>query len=180
MARPEKEAAVAELAAKLRDCGSIIVTDYRGLRVKALGELRRQLRAAGAQYQVVKNTMMRRAADEVGMGELAATLEGPTAVMFAAEDASAAAKALLAFARGRDGLPQVRGVMQGARLYPPAAAQDLATLPGREGLLAMVMGAFEAPVGNLITALQSPVAVLVATLDEIVKQQESGAAEVAA
>ncbi len=179
MARPEKEAAVAELVAKLRDCGGVIVTDYRGLRVKALGELRRQLRSAGGEYRVVKNSMMRRAADEAGMGELSATLAGPTAVLFVPQDPSAAAKALLAFARGKDGLPGVRGVMMGARLYPPAAAQDLATLPGREGLLAMVMSALQAPVANLIAILQSPVAGLVATLEEIAKKRESAAAEIA-
>jgi large subunit ribosomal protein L10 len=175
MARPEKEAAVAELAAKLRESYGAIVTDYRGLPVKAMVELRRQLRSAGGEYKVVKNTLMRRAADDVGMAEMSEVVTGPTAVLFTAEDPIGAAKALLAYAK-QTGLPQVRAAMIGGKLYPRERVQELADLPGRETLLAMFMGALQAPVANLICTLEAPVAELVATLEAIAKQAESASA----
>ncbi|UCH34457.1 MAG: 50S ribosomal protein L10 [Armatimonadota bacterium] len=175
MAKPEKEAAVAELAAKLRESYGAIVTDYRGLPVKAMVELRRQLRSAGGEYKVVKNTMMRRAADEVGMPEISEAVAGPTAMLFTGEDAVGPAKALLAYAK-QTGLPQVRAGMLGGKLYPRERVQELANLPGREVLLAMFMGALEAPIANLMSTLEAPVAELVATLEAIAKQAESASA----
>jgi large subunit ribosomal protein L10 len=177
MARPEKEAAVADLAARLRECGAVIVTDYRGLAVKAMSELRRQLRDAGTQYLVVKNTLMRRAADDAGVGALTQALSGPTAIVFAPGDdaAAAAAKALLAFAR-QHGLPQVRSVMMAGDLYPASAAKELATMPGRDGVLAMLMTSLEAPVSSLMMTLEAAVGELAAGLEAIATHKESAAA----
>jgi large subunit ribosomal protein L10 len=175
MARPEKEAAVAELMEKLKGSYGAVVTDYRGLPVKALGDLRRQLRAAGGDYRVVKNTLMRRAGQEVGMADMSALLSGPTAVLFTSEDAVAPVKALLAFAK-QTGLPQVRAAVIGGRLYGPERVRELATLLGRDAIYATLIGALQAPIANLISALQAPVAQLVATLEAIAKQRESAAA----
>lgn len=174
MAKTDKEATVAELTAKLRGSYGAIVTDYRGLPVKAMADLRRQLRTAGAQYVVVKNTLMRRAAEEVGWGEMSQALSGPTAVVFTVDDPAAATKMILAFAK-LSGLPQVRAAAIAGKLYGSERMQELATLPGREAVLAMFMGALQAPVANLVSTLQAPVAELVATLEAIVKQRESAA-----
>jgi large subunit ribosomal protein L10 len=179
MAKPDKEATVAELTAKLRESYGAVVTDYRGLPVKAMAELRRQLRSTGAQYVVVKNTLMRRAAEEVGWTEMSRALNGPTAVVFTLEDPSAATKAILAFAK-QSGLPQVRAAIIAGKLYGAERVQELATLPGREAVLAMFMGALQAPVANLVSTLQAPLAELVATLQAIAKQSESAAEQPAA
>lgn len=175
MARPEKEAAVAELTATLAESQSVLITDYRGLPVKALNDLRRQLRAAGAQYRVVKNTLMRRAAEAAGLGELAEAVVGPTAILFTAEDAAPAARALLAFAR-QHGIPQVRALMMGGKLYPPQSAEELSTLPSREVLVGVVMGAFQGPVAALVTTLQSVLGELAATLQALAARGESAPA----
>lgn len=175
MARPEKEAAVAELTARLQESYGAIVTDYRGLRVKAMADLRRQLRAAGGEYKVVKNTLMKRAAEAAGVAEIAQALSGPTAVLFTAEDPAPATKAMLAFAR-QTGLPQVRAGLIGGRFYAAERVQELATLPGPEVVLATMMSALQAPVASLIGTLQAPIAELIATLEAIAKQQETAAA----
>jgi len=175
MARPEKEAVVAELTAKLNESYAAIVTDYRGLPVREMGELRRQLRGAGGEYRVVKNTLMRRAVEAAGMGELSEALTGPTAILFTADEPMAAAKALLSFGR-QHGLLEVRGIMMGGEMYPASAVKDLAALPGREGVLAILMIGLEAPVSSLLMTLQAPAAELLATLDAVVKHKESAAA----
>jgi len=175
MARPEKEAAVAELTAKLKDSYGAIVTDYRGLPVKAMADLRRQLRAAGGDYKVVKNTLMRRAAVEVGIADMAQVLDGPTAVVFTRDDPAAAAKALLAFAK-QTGLPQVRGAIIARKLYAGARVQELATLPGREIMLATVVGAIQGPIVALAMTLQGIIGALPATLQALAHKRETTAA----
>jgi len=175
MARPEKERVVAELAAKLTEYPGAIVTDYRGLPVKAMADLRRELRGAGAHYLVVKNTLMRRAADQAGVSDLSQALAGPSAILFTPQDAGPAAKALLAFAR-QHGLPQVRAVMMSGKLYPAESAQDLATLPGREVMLSLVVGSFQGPVAALVSTLQGILGELASTLQALAQQRESAAA----
>lgn len=175
MARPEKEAAVAELTAKLKEFETVLVTDYRGLRVRAMNDLRRQLRGNQAECIVAKNTLMRRAADAAGMPALAAALEGPTAVVFASAEPGPAVKALLAFAR-QNTMPSVRAVLMGGRLYPASSAKDLATLPGRAGVLALLMSGLEAPITTMLATLEAPMTELLATLEAIAKQRESVAA----
>ena len=175
MARPEKEAAVAELTAKLRDSYGAIVTDYRGLPVKAMVELRRQLRVAGGDYKVVKNTLMRRAAENVGLAGMADALSGPTAVLFTGADATGPVKAILAFAK-QSGLPQVRAAVIGGKLYGAERVQELATLPGRDAMLALVMGAIQGPVAALAGALQGITGELAATLQALAHQRQSAAA----
>jgi large subunit ribosomal protein L10 len=172
MAKTDKETTVAELTEVLRGSYGAIITDYRGLQVKAMADLRRQLRSAGARYVVVKNTLLRRAADEFGWGAMGEVLNGPTAVAFTVDDPAAATKLILAFAKV-SGLPQVRAAVIAGKLYGLERMQELATLPGREAVLAMLMGSLQAPVANLVSTLQAPVAELVATLEAIAKQKGS-------
>ena len=100
MARPEKVAVVDEIRTKLGDADAAILTEYRGLTVTELATLRGALRPAATEYKVFKNTLARRAAEEAGLTELAALLEGPTAIAFVQGDAVGAAKALRDFGRG--------------------------------------------------------------------------------
>ena len=99
MARPEKVAAVAEIRERLTESDAAVLTEYRGLKVSELAELRGALRPAGTDFKIFKNTLARRAAEEAGLAELVPMLEGPTAIAFVKGDAVIAAKALRDFGR---------------------------------------------------------------------------------
>ena len=100
MARPEKVATVEEIKGKLEEARAAVLTEYRGLKVSELADLRASLRAAQAEYKVYKNTLARRAAEEAGLGDLVSLLEGPTAITFVKGDAVTVAKALRDYAKG--------------------------------------------------------------------------------
>lgn len=150
--RPEKVAAVEEIRSALVGARGALLTEYRGLKVADLARLRRAVTAAGGRYQVLKNTLVRRAADEAGLGALAPLLEGPTAVAFAEGDVAAVAKALREFAQANPALVLKGGVLDGA-LLSAADTVALADLPPREVLLARLAGALAAPMTNMAAAL---------------------------
>ena len=104
MARPEKEALVQEIAEKLSSSKSVVVTDYKGLDVAKITELRKKLREAGVEYKVIKNTLARIAAKKAEMEDLNELFVGPTAIAFGLEDAVAPAKILVDFAKEHDEL----------------------------------------------------------------------------
>ena len=116
MNREQKAAAIAQIAANIREAEAVFAVDYRGISVPQAAELRSRLREAGASFTVVKNTLTERAADEAGADALKALLEGPTALTFVRGDAAAAAKALRDYARQTDLLPFKGGLMNGAGL----------------------------------------------------------------
>jgi large subunit ribosomal protein L10 len=144
MARPEKVAVVDEIRTKLADADAAILTEYRGLTVTELAELRGALRPAATEYKVFKNTLARRAAHEAGLAELSALLEGPTAIAFVRGDAVTAAKALRDFGRGAPALV-VKGGLLGDRVLTPGDVEALADIEPREVLLARLAGGFQAP-----------------------------------
>jgi large subunit ribosomal protein L10 len=144
MARPEKVAVVDEIRSKLDGADATILTEYRGLSVTELAKLRAALRPASTEYKVFKNTLARRAAEEAGLSEFAALLEGPTAIAFVNGDAVAAAKALRDFGRGAPTL-MVKGGLLGPRLLTAADIEALADIEPREVLLARLAGGFQAP-----------------------------------
>jgi len=144
MARPEKVAVVEEIRTKLGEADAAVLTEYRGLTVTALAELRGALRPAGTEYKVFKNTLARRAAEEAGLTDLLPLLEGPTAIAFVSGDAVVAAKALRDFGRTNAALV-IKGGLLGPRLLTPADVEALADIQPREVLLARVAGGFQAP-----------------------------------
>jgi large subunit ribosomal protein L10 len=144
MARPEKVAVVEEIRAKLGAADAAVLTEYRGLTVTAIAELRGALRPAGAQYKVFKNTLARRAAEAAGLTELIPLLEGPTAIAFISGDAVVAAKALRDFGRTNAALV-IKGGLLGPRILTPADVEALAEIQPREVLLARMAGGFQAP-----------------------------------
>jgi large subunit ribosomal protein L10 len=144
MARPEKVAVVEEIRAKLGEADAAVLTEYRGLTVTAIAELRGALRPAGAQYKVFKNTLARRAAEEAGLTELIPLLQGPTAIAFISGDAVVAAKALRDFGRTNAALV-IKGGLLGPRILTPADVEALAEIQPREVLLARMAGGFQAP-----------------------------------
>ena len=144
MARPEKVAVVDEIRTKLDESDAAILTEYRGLTVSELAALRGALRPAATAYKVFTNTLARRAADEAGLSELSALLQGPTAIAFVNGDAVGAAKAIREFGKTAPALV-VKGGLLGGRILTPGDIEALADIEPREVLLARLAGGFQAP-----------------------------------
>lgn len=144
MARPEKVAVVEEIRAKLADADAAVLTEYRGLKVSELAELRGALRPAGTEFKIFKNTLARRAAEEAGLAELIPMLQGPTAIAFVKGDAVLAAKALRDFGKTNAALV-VKGGLLGLKVLTPADMTALADVAPREVLLARLASGFQAP-----------------------------------
>lgn len=152
--RPEKVAVVEEVRAKLDSSSAAILTEYRGLKVKDLATLRRSLTAAGGDYKIYKNTLVRFAARDLGLDELEAMLEGPTAIAFVEGDAVEVAKALRDFARTNPNLV-VKGGLLGTSVLSAKDAGALADLPSRDVLLARLAGGLAAPLVQFAGLLQA-------------------------
>jgi large subunit ribosomal protein L10 len=145
--RSEKVAVVTEVRERFEAADAALLTEYRGLTVKALADLRRQLRPSGGDYKVYKNTLVRFAARDHGVGELESLLTGPTAIAFVRGDTAAVAKSLRDFARTNPNLV-VKGGLLGTKVLTAEDVQALADLPPREVLLARLAGAFQAPMAT--------------------------------
>jgi large subunit ribosomal protein L10 len=152
--RPEKVAVIEEVRKRLSLSSAAILTEYRGLKVKEMEALRRALTAAGGDYKVYKNTLVRRAAQESGLAELEPMLEGPTAIAFVRDDVAAVAKVLRDFARTSPSLV-VKGGLVGRSLFDADGANKLAELPSRDVLLAQLAGAIAAPMAKLAALMKA-------------------------
>lgn len=175
VARPEKVAVVEELKDKLSRAQAVVLTDYRGLNVQEITELRRQLREAGVEYKVAKNTLTTIAAKEVDLSELEQYLSGPTAIAFGYDEPVSAAKIINEFARLHKELEIKGGVLEGS-VIGVEAVQALADLPPREELLAMVARAMQAPIAGMANALAGILRNLVYALDAVREQKEGAGA----
>jgi large subunit ribosomal protein L10 len=144
MARPEKVAVVEEIRTKLSEADAAVLTEYRGLTVPELAELRAALRGSGTEYKVFKNTLARRAVADSSLDGVASMFEGPVAIAFVRGDAASAAKALRDFGRSHDALV-LKGGLLGERLITSVEIEALAELPSRDVLLAQLAGGFQAP-----------------------------------
>jgi large subunit ribosomal protein L10 len=154
MARADKAAAVAELAEQFRSSNAALLTEYRGLSVAQLQQLRRAL-GDNAQYAVVKNTLSKIAAREAGLQQLESLLEGPSAIAFVSGDPVEAAKGLRDFSRTFPMLVIKGGVVEGRALSPDEIRQ-LADLESRDVLLAKLAGAMLASLSQAAALLQAP------------------------
>ncbi|MYE64503.1 MAG: 50S ribosomal protein L10 [Acidimicrobiaceae bacterium] len=155
--RPEKAAVVAEVRDRLEASDAALLTEYRGLNVPQMADLRRSLRAAGGTYTIYKNTMVRLAVADLGI-DVAHMLTGPTAIAFVGEgdggDAAAVAKALRDFSRTNRALVLKGGVL-GTKVLGPEDLVALADLPSRDVLLAQLAGGFQAPLVKLAGLLEA-------------------------
>ncbi|MBA2444837.1 MAG: 50S ribosomal protein L10 [Nocardioidaceae bacterium] len=154
MARPDKAAAVAELADEFRSSSAAVLTEYRGLTVKQLQELRRAL-GENASYAVVKNTLTKIAAKEAGVDSFDDLLVGPSAIAFVKGDPVEAAKSLRDFAKANSPLIIKGGVLDGKPLTPAEIAK-IADLETREVLLAKLAGAMLASLQNAVSLFNAP------------------------
>jgi len=169
-----KQQIVSEIKAKFENSSSVVLTDYRGLNVAQVTELRKKMREAGVEYRVLKNTMIRFAAHELGLEGLDPYLEGPTAVAFSA-DPVAPAKIIYDFAKDNKQLEIKVGVLDG-KVIDVAQVKALAELPSREELLAKVLGGMQAPLYGLASVLSGTLRSFVYALDAVRKQKEEAQA----
>jgi large subunit ribosomal protein L10 len=179
MAQAEKATAVADIAEQFKSSTATVITEYRGLTVANLAELRRSL-AGSATYSVAKNTLIKRAASEAGVEGLDELFVGPTAIAFVSGEAVDAAKAIKKFAKDNKALVIKGGYMDG-RALSVAEVEKIADLESREVLLAMLAGAMKANLSKaagLFNAPASQVARLAAALQE--KRAAEAPAEAAA
>lgn len=149
----QKKQVVAELTEKLNGAIAGVIVDYKGTSVADDTALRKELREAGVEYIVVKNTLLGRAADEAGLGDLKNVLEGTTAIAFS-PDHTAAARILKKFADNHDNFSIKSGFMEG-KVIDVATVESLAKLPSKDILLATVLGAFQAPIAAFARAVQA-------------------------
>ncbi|MHB2021781.1 MAG: 50S ribosomal protein L10 [Mycobacteriales bacterium] len=156
MVRPEKQSAVAELADAFRDSSAALLTEYRGLTVAQLKELRRAL-AADASYSVVKNTLTRIAAKQAGVSGVEELLEGPSAIAFVTGDPVAVAKGIRDFSRANPALVVKGGVVDG-RVVTAEEIRRLADLESRDVLLARLAGAMTASLAGAAALFNAPLA----------------------
>lgn len=166
MPRPDKVQAVAEIRERFESAEAVFVTEYRGIAVKQMGDLRRRLREAGAEYKVVKMSLARRAVDELGLTGVGDHLVGPTALAFAQDDPVATAKALRDYSKDDENLVIKLGLLADKVLQPEEVTR-LADIEPREVLLAKIAGAAKAPlvaVAGMVSSFTRDAAGLFAAL----------------
>ena len=173
MKRTDKEQLVVELKEKIGGAQALYYTDFTGLNVKRMTELRRRLKKANVEYVVIKNTLALRAVNESGLvGE---RLKGPTGLVMA-KDAVGAAKVLTDFAKENDSRPAVKGGMFDGRAIDADQVKKLASMPSREQLLAELGGGLQAPLGAFVGALNGLLYTFVGALDALKTQRDGSAA----
>jgi len=150
----KKQQQVAELSEKLSAAITGVVVDYKGINVADDTALRKELREAGVDYFVVKNTLLSRAIDGTDLADMKTVLEGTTAIALSNEDYTAAARILCKFAESHDNFKVKSGFLDG-KVVDVATIDSLAKLPSKEVLLATVCNAFQAPIAALARAVQA-------------------------
>ena len=162
--------ALEQIKADLTDVQAVWVVDYRGLTVKESQELRRNIRESGAIMKVYKNTLMQIALKEMDMPEMDQVLSGPSAFIFADGDPVASAKAIRDFAKSNETLVIKGGIMDGG-FVDADAVQKIASLPSREGLIAMLLGTISNPLVQTVRVLNAPMEAFARCVNQIAEQK---------
>src|SRR5881227_736957 len=170
MKRPEKERLVAELKAKLDGANALYYTDFTGLNVKRMTDLRRRLRKANVGYVVIKNTLPLRAVNESGL--VSTRLKGPTGLVIA-KDAVVAAKVLSDFAKENDQRPTVKGGLLEGKALDVDQVKKLASMPSREQMLAQLGAGLQSPIAAFVGALGGLLYTFAGALEGLRTQRES-------
>jgi len=146
---------VRALKERLGAARTAVLTEYRGLTVRQLSDLRKQLKTTAAEYKVVKNRLARLAVKDSALGPLAPHLSGPTGMVLAGQDPVGVAKTLQAFVRANPALTIKAGLVEG-RVLEPQEFRALADLPSKDALRAQLVGALQGPMSQLVTLLTAP------------------------
>jgi large subunit ribosomal protein L10 len=174
MNRTEKQTNVDALTAKLAEARAIYVTDYQGLTVGRVTDLRRRLRKAGVDYVVVKNTLALRALQAASVPGLDGHVRGPTAFALSQGDAAAAAKVLTDFAKEFE-KPALKAAIVDGRAVSPEQVRRMAQLPPRDVLLSQVAGTLQAPLAGFVGALTGLLSTFVGAVEALRAQRENAA-----
>ncbi len=170
MATAKKAEVIAETRGDLERAQSVVLADYRGLTVQQMGQLRKKLAEREVVIKVIKNTLIKRAADEVGIEGLDAVLTGPTAVAFAYADPVTAAKVMTEAVREFRRI-EIKGGILGRVAVTAEGVRSLAELPSREVLLGKLAGTLMAPIQQLAWVLNAPIGNLARALDQVRQQK---------
>jgi large subunit ribosomal protein L10 len=176
ISREQKEEMVADYLDKMSRSRTLILTDYRGLSVAQVTELRRNLREISGEFQVVKNSLFQRALEESGMVVPTEQLVGPLAVGYCFGDAPPVAKALTDFAKASDILAIKGAIIAGSSILGPEGVKGLADLPPREVVLAQLLGSVQGPMSSLASTIVAPLRELVQVLRARSEQDQEAAA----
>jgi large subunit ribosomal protein L10 len=174
MARPEKIAEVENLTEKMQKSEGIVLADFSGLSVKEVNELRGKCREAGVEFRVVKNRLARRAATAADMTELESILKGPSGMAFGFESPVEPAKVLMDFADGNDKITVKGGYLDG-KVLSLAEVEVLSKIPGKQELLGMIVGGFQAPTRGFVGVLHGTVSALARVMNAVAEQKAESA-----
>jgi large subunit ribosomal protein L10 len=163
--REQKVEQVDLLIQKLKKAKVAVLTDYRGLKVNQIQELRGKLRTANVEYRVVKNTLARRAAESAGYKALESELKGPIAIAFGYDDLSLPPRLINEFVRTTRLKVEIVGGLVEGRVFDRDQIKQLADLPSREVLLAQLLGTLQSPVAQLVGIMQTPLQQLMGVLE---------------
>ena len=168
----QKKAIVSELTDKLQNACAGVIVDYKGITVSEDTKLRKELREAGVEYFVVKNTLLSRAANNAGINGLDGVLEGTTSLAISKDDHVASARILCKFAENNKSFKVKAGFVEG-KVLSEAEVNDLAKLPSKEVLIAKTLGGLNAPIAGFATVLNGTIKGLVVALNAIVEKQSA-------
>lgn len=166
----QKQEAVASLSEKIKASVAGVLVDYKGINVENDTKLRRELREAGVEYVVIKNSILRRAVENAGLEGLKDCLTGTTALALSESDAVAAAKILSKFASGSGGSFTLKAGFVEGGVLDAKGVETLAKLPSREELVAQTLRGFNAPISGLVNVLNGNIRGLVIALNQIAQK----------
>ncbi len=167
-----KKAVVTEITEKIKASKSVVLVDYNGLTVAEVSELRNKCRQAGCEYKVYKNTLVRKALNDLGYKDFDADLNGPTAVAFG-QDETGAAKVMVAAAKDYDKKIVLKSAFVDNSYVDKKGVSELATMPSREELIAKMLGSLQAPVANLAGVLSNIISALPRALDAVARNKQA-------
>ncbi len=173
MKREEKARIIEELTEKLKG-NSVVLVDYQGINVAQSTRLRERSREAGIEFMVAKNTLAQLAADRAGAEGISELLVGPTAMAFS-EDPVAGAKLMAEFSNEVEPFELKGGLLEGGRVVDAAGVAALARLPGREQLIAQVVGGIQSPLAGLVNVLNGTIRNLAVVLNQVAEQKRAQA-----
>jgi large subunit ribosomal protein L10 len=174
MLRKEKQAVAEDLKKKLEGAKSVFLADFTGINVKDITRLRRDFRQSNIEYLVAKNTLIKRAVADSPLEGINDHLSGPTALVLSADEGIAAARIISKFATEHDSGLNVKAAMMASKVFDGSMVAKLARLPGREVLLAQLLGGLNSPIVGFVSVLKASIGNVVRVLDQIrnVKQSQ--------